>query len=378
MKKIALFCILLLTSVSSFAQIDHTNFEERFSPDSSKAQSLYLNINSFNYFRNYEYFDKFADGKTLFGTRFTPTLVYYPNENLSLRAGILVQGDFGASKYRQVAPVFSLKYKLQHIDFVFGAIEGNINHRYIEPLYDYERLIYPSLEYGAQFHINSKHVFLDTWVNWEKFIYPGDESSEKITGGVSSEFQLLNPDKRLNLSVPAQLILFHSGGQLDTLETPVQTVSNSAVGIKASFKFKSFLKRLYTENYFVAYKEMSGDLLPYRNGLAAYLNIGADFKYFKFMTSYFNGNKFINMEGAPLYSSVSRSTLDNGFTETKRNLLFFRIMGDYKLAGSLYLTARIEPYIDLNNTGKLDYSQTLYLSYRGNFRLKKKVKVFEE
>ncbi|MNH34553.1 hypothetical protein D3C79_951550 [compost metagenome] len=84
------------------------------------------------------------------------------------------------------------------------------------------------------------------------------------------------------------------------------------------------------------------------------------------------------MEGAPLYSSVSRSTLDNGFTEAKRNLLFFRIMGDYKLAGSLYLTARIEPYIDLNNTGKLDYSQTLYLSYRGNFRLKKKIKVFEE
>ncbi|MOA15542.1 hypothetical protein D3C78_1357030 [compost metagenome] len=174
------------------------------------------------------------------------------------------------------------------------------------------------------------------------------------------------------------MILFHSGGQLDTLETPVQTVSNAAIGIKASYKFNSFLKRLYTENYFVAYKEMSGDLLPYQNGSAAYLNIGADFKYFKFMTSYFNGNKFINMEGAPLYSSVSRSTLDNGFTEANRNLLFFRIMGDYKLAGSLYLTARIEPYIDLNNSSKLDYSQTLYLSYRGNFRLKKKIKVFEE
>ncbi|MND28159.1 hypothetical protein D3C80_186370 [compost metagenome] len=367
-----------MASISSFAQIDHSNFEERIKHDSSKAQSLFLNINSFNYFRNYEYFDKFADGQTLFGTRFTPTLIYYPNENLSLRAGILVQGDFGSGKYRQVAPVFSLKYQKNMIDFVFGAIEGNINHRYIEPLYDYERLIYPSLEYGAQFHINSKRVFLDTWVNWEKFIYPGDESSEKITGGISSEFQLLNPKKRFNLSVPAQLILFHTGGQLDTLNTPVQTINNAAIGVKTSYKFDSFLKRLYAENYFVISREMSGDLLPFQTGSAVYLNIGADFKYFKFMTSYFNGNKFINVEGAPLYSSVSRSTLDKGFTEENRNLLFFRIMGDYKLAGSLYLTARIEPYIDLNNSKKLDYSQTLYISYRGNFRLKKKIKVFEE
>ncbi|SMO32133.1 hypothetical protein SAMN06265350_10136 [Solitalea koreensis] len=346
------------------------------SPDSNKAQSLYLNINSFNYFRNYEYYNQFADGKTLFGTRFVPSLIFYPNENLALKAGILVQGDFGADRFRAIEPVFTLKYQKKNIGFTFGAIEGNINHRYIEPLYDYERLIYPSQEYGAQFLINSNRTFLDAWVHWEHFIYPGEEDSERITGGLSSDFNVIKKD-RFDLSIPAQVILFHLGGQLDTTGNVVQTITNGTLGFKAVYKFNNFLKSIYSENYFVFSKELTGGLLPYQNGKAAYLNLGADFKYFKVMTSYFYGNKFINVEGAPLYSSLSRSTLDKGHAESERNLLFFRVMGDFKLAGSLYLTARIEPYIDLNHP-QFDYSQTLYLNYRSNFLLKKKIKITEE
>jgi hypothetical protein len=324
--------------------------------------------------RNYEYFNKYQDGYTLFGTQLEPHLIYYPNSKLMITAGLNARKDFGDDGIYKTYPVFSIKYKQgNHATFINGALEGTLHHRYIEPLFDIERRITAPIEYGTQLIIDKKSYHIDAYLSWMEMIYKPSPKQEQILGGLSSEFNIVRSEK-VRLSIPLQFTAFHQGGQIDTVSGPLQTLVNTAVGFNINFTTQGFIKNIRTENYLISYKLLPKSIARiYTEGNGMYLNLAADFKYGSLSTSYWNTSGYISPVGMPIYQSVSQQIDNVGYSRKNREIIVMRYAYQKKLFPNLYLDFRIEPLVDLQRPEgkKVEFSNSMFLVYRQEFLLKK-------
>lgn len=365
---ILFFCCL----ITARAQVDNTALEQRSvneeAVDSLSAgqQKLSLDVLSFNYFRNYEYFNQFADGLTYFGMQLRPQLVFTVNKHLSLYGGIMLSKDFGRHDFRDVEPVLGIRYEKNGISFINGAIDPHLSHRYVEPLFNYDRSITDPVEYGTQLKFDRPRHRSDIWISWENMIYRRSAEQEQILGGVSSELYLIRDEHR-TLSIPLQVLGWHQGGQIDTTSLPVLTELNGAAGISYERLWEGAVEKLFTKNYLLGYSS-SSDQSPYERGAAFYLNAGLETRWLDAMLSYWQGHRFVAPVGAPVFQSVS-SHLDHlGLKQDDRRLLFLRLKKDFTLADQLLVSARLEPFWDFDGE-YADYSMSLYLVYQGFFDL---------
>lgn len=371
-----LCCVILSASQLSFAQFDNSALENRIRPDSSRIGELHLNLYNFNYVRNYEYFNGFQDGYTLYGIQLMPQFTYYAHPNLNINIGAYLRKDFGNAGFQQIQPLISLKYHKKDLTLNFGVLEGNIEHRYIEPLYDFERKITTPIQYGTQLIVEKKSYSLDAWISWERMIYKPSPVKEQIAGGLSAEVTLSDRNS-VKFSVPVQFLAFHEGGQIDIKNgIPLSTLFNGAVGIKIQKSFLSGqkVKNIFTENYVVGYKDFSSNhQRPYLSGNGLWLNAGITTMFGTFVTSYWKGNGFITIKGMPLFQSVSTQINHPGYTESTRELLMLRYAYQKKLLPNLYLDIRLEPVIDLRSSlsKQIDFSNSFFLTYKEDFNFGK-------
>jgi hypothetical protein len=369
MKK-ALPFLLLFFCLSAFSQINSDSLEYRIRPDSSRTGELHLSINNFNYLRNYEFYNKIQDGYTLYGTQLEPQLVYYAHPRLALMAGAHLRKDFGGKGIYKTYPLFSIKYQKDNTAFITGALEGNIQHRFIEPLFDFEKKITGPVEYGTQFVVNRPSLFLDAFINWKRMIYKLSSEQEQIVAGLSSDISVFSSES-LRLSIPVQAIVFHQGGQIDVVDKPLQTLLNTAIGFSLNYKQAGFIQNLHTNNYLVTYKEASPTKMQaYANGNGIYLNAGADSRYGSLSASYWNADKFIAANGMPIFQSVSQQIDYPGYAQSKRELLFIRYAFQKELVPNFYVDFRVEPVMDLGlSEKKFELYHSLFVTYKQQFRL---------
>lgn len=374
MKKIFFFLLFSSIFELSQAQILNDSLEYRIRPDSLKNGELHLSIHNFNYLRNYEYFNKIQDGYTLFGAQLEPQLVYYPHPRLAVITGVHLRKDFGGRGIYRTYPLISIKYQHGNTTLINGVLEGNINHRLLDPIYDFEKKITEPVEYGTQFIINSKSVFLDAFINWKRMIYKPSSNQEQILGGLSSEFNIIK-NSNLTLSLPIQMTAFHQGGQIDIVDEPLQTLVNTAMGFKVKIPLNGWLRNFRTENYLISYKDFSfTKIRAYSKGHGWYLNTGFDTSYGSLMGTFWNGMSFISSEGMPLFQSVSQHIIHSGLTEQNRRLFILRYSYQKKLIPNLYLDFRFEPLMDLNKPAgsrKIEFSNSSFLMYKQELRLHK-------
>lgn len=374
MKKNLLLAFLFLLSLSSKAQFNNEPLFNRIRPSDSLNKELYFNFYNFNYVRNYEYANKFHDGYTLYGTQIEPQLVYYAHPNLAITAGAYLRKDFGKEGIYDAKPLFNLKYHKKDLTLVFGSLEGNIQHNYIEPIYNFERKITTPIEYGTQLLVDKEDFKLDGWIAWQKMIYKGDAAKEEIVGGLSTETTLLKVG-RWKLTIPAQFLAYHQGGQIDVLkEKPLSTLFNGTTGFKLHKAVGLNVKEVFTDNYVAVYKDFSPTKTRvYQGGFGLWLNAGVATKWGTLVASYWKGNNFLTIKGMPLYQSVSENLYDKGYRESSRSILALRYVYQKELVPNLYLDVRFEPHIDLNNTaGNLQFNHSLFLTYKESFRIFKK------
>ena len=357
MKKYLILLFLLSLFNASFAQISTDSLEYRIRPDSLKTGELQLSVQSFNFMRNYEYFNKIQDGYTLFGTQFEPQLVYYAHPRLAVMAGVHLQKDFGAKGIYRTLPLLSIKYQNGNTTLINGVLEGNIHHRMTEPLFDFEKRITEPVEYGTQFIIQNTSLFLDAFINWKRMIYKPSPVQEQVLGGLSADFRLISNSK-INLSIPVQLTVFHQGGQIDIAPEPLQTLVNTALGFKLKIPLSGFVNSVRSENYIMGFNDFSfTDVQAFSKGRGWYLNTGIDTHYGSLIGTYWNGMSFISSNGMPLFQSVSQHINHAGFTEKNRKLIMLRYSYQKQLIPNLYLDFRFEPFIDLGRpagTGKIE------------------------
>jgi hypothetical protein len=374
MKKYLIFLFFLSIFKASFAQISTDSLEYRIRPDSLKTGELQLSVQSFNFMRNYEYFNKIQDGYTLFGTQLEPQLVYYAHPRLAVIAGVHLEKDFGAKGIYRTLPLFSIKYQNGNTTLINGVLEGNIHHRMAEPLFDFEKRITDPVEYGTQFIIKNTSFFLDAFINWKRMIYKPSPVQEQILGGLSADFNILKNTK-IALSIPVQLTVFHQGGQIDIDPEPLQTLVNTALGFKLKIPLSGIVNSIRTENYLMGFNDFSfTDVQAFSKGHGWYLNTGIDTHYGSLMGTYWNGMSFISSNGMPLYQSVSQHINYPGYTEKNRKLIMLRYSYQKQLIPNLYLDFRFEPYMDLGRpagTRKIEFSNSSFLVYKQSFKLLK-------
>jgi hypothetical protein len=206
----------VLCSLGASAQLNNRALEDEIAVHTADSLRWGMSFHSFNYLRNTEYFNNVELGRTLFGTQLHPSVFFQPNSYVKLQAGVFLQSDFGATPYiNRIVPTLSLKIssKNNKRSFTFGTLEGALAHRLIEPMFDISSAIEKRIENGAQFKINNNRVFLDTWINWEKYIQHGSPHKEGFTAGFNFTPAVIKTSNNFAVNVPLQGTAFHRGGQ---------------------------------------------------------------------------------------------------------------------------------------------------------------------
>lgn len=353
------------------AQLPNEAFEFRRPVVAADSQQLKLGIYLLGFSKNNEYFNKIADGYTLFGIQAAPYLTYQATPKLRIDAGLFVRNDFGEGGLTELDPLFTIRYKQGPLNVLFGTLEGSLNHRLIEPIYDFERVLTNRLEEGVQFLVQEPRTFLDVWLSWERMIYRGSSSQEELSAGISFNQRLLG-EERWQLNFPLQGLVYHRGGQIDLNPNPLVTQVNAAAGVELKRQWKrGLIRSLSLQPYVVGSRDLSHSIqAPYQEGYGWYVNFSAASKHIEAMLSYWEGEGFVGPKSGALYQSVSSTFKHSEYTQKERKLLFLRLFLQVPVAPGLEVSTRFEPYYDFG-LQKAEFSHGLYLNYKTSFNLLK-------
>ncbi len=344
------------------------------SPILPKADSnqLSLAVDMTGFFKNNEYFSPVADGQTLPGVSFIPVLGYQVSDRFRAELGAYAVKYSGRNPLADLQAFVRLQYAItSNFNVVLGNLYGGVNHRLIEPLYQWERQYTANPESGLQFILHSDRWFTDVWVDWQHFIERGDSVPEVLTFGTSVTGQLTDPDSKFNLTVPLQILIHHQGGQIDTSDDPMIVLGNLATGLCSQLWLgqrwiQSVGLDVYVAGYWDRYPNET--LRPYDKGWGVYPVLHIHAAPFEFMAGYWHADKFYGFEGEPLFDSFN--PYDPQVRLPKRDLLTFKLAFGKELLTGVFLGAQIETYSDLNR-GETDYSFGINLRFNKRFGLKR-------
>jgi hypothetical protein len=349
-----------------WAQLDNSAFYPSEGMDSLETRQFSVSLDHLNFLKNNEYFGKIEDGRTFFGFHAIPRLHYQAHPRFRIEGGLFAWKDYGANGFKQLEPVFTARYMAGPNQILMGTLDGGLEHNLIEPLYDFENQLQRRLEYGFQWKHKSKNWKVDAWVDWRNMIYPNSPEQEQIVGGLLLE-PTLYEGRRTKIQLSLQGNAYHKGGQIDTLNLPLITWLNGAAGIKIRTipGHGIILKHLEFQGYTVGFRDQSNvKSFDFSQSASLYLNLKAKTQWVDLMLSYWNGHDFISFQGGSLFRSISSSPKNPDYFVSQRQLLLVRLLKDWEVAPNIWISARLEPFLDLK-TNKWEFSHGLYINYRG-------------
>lgn len=348
------------------------------------TKELRVNLQNFNFFRNNEYKGALVKGYTLPGMWLLPTVTYQPISKIKIEVGAFLLKYWGQANYPSIhygnlpnyeagsdqkglhtLPFFRARYvPVNGISLVLGNIYGQSNHGLIEPLYNKEMIMTSDPEAGVQFLWTNKILDMDMWINWESFIFQGDDRQEEFTFGLSSRFKAIpsNTDKSvssrnsIHVYFPLQLLFKHQGGEINTSATSreVKTWLNAAagVGIDKEMPFKYF-NRLNFEADAVYFAQQKGNVFPYDKGYGFFGKMVADFKDVRLNVGYWQCHDFVTLMGDPLFGSISVS--EKGLTYNNPKMGYVSLEYSHKISKGFTLGV----HADIYNTFASDVNKTV-------------------
>lgn len=385
------------------AQIPERVFKSDYKIDPEKKGELSVELDNISFFKDNEYAGSVVKGYSLPGLWLEPKAVYYPLRNIKLEAGIHALIYHGANKYPSYAyqdianwkgnqyqkgihvlPYFRAQIALSsHVDLVLGDIYGGANHNLIEPLYNPELNLTADPEVGLQLLYTSRWFNLDSWVNWQSFIFRQDTHQEAFTFGISGRVKFNQPESRFHFYMPIQGLAQHRGGEIDTIfANSVQTLMNGSIGVGGTWNIgHALFKNVNLEVDATGYYQQAGKLWPFDNGHGFYVRASADIYDFRVKTSYWTCDKFISMFGSPFYGAVS--TKQPGATYDRPSMAYLgleysRSFGKgYSLGIDLDIYQRLATTIHEPNAGSspagsaTSFSAGVYFRINPSFLIKK-------
>ena len=319
--------VLMSLAVTSSAQRDSILFEDNHTIDTTEVGDLRINVDNLNFFKNNEYESNIVKGYTLPGFWVKPSVSYQPLKNLKVDVGAYMIHYWGATKYPNfnysdmpewhgeqyqkgfhILPFFRVQIDpTKRLSLILGTLYGHNNHNLIAPLYNYEMGLSGDPETGFQVLWDAPRLKLDTWINWESFIYRNDTHQESFSFGTSLRLLANSSDAPMHVYFPLQSIFQHRGGEINTEaeERQVKTWMNAAGGVGLTLNtLNSIVPWINIEACGVYYKQVAGDMLPFDKG---YGFLGtASMRLWKFDISggYWWCKDFISILGNPLYGAM--------------------------------------------------------------------------
>lgn len=360
-----LFSLFLFSVQFSYAQWMHDDLILDPKIKNTDDNEFYLKIDALAFFKNAEYFQPFVKGETLPGARFTPKLGYQYQNKFVFEIGSSGSYYSGNEK-KPWSRFFNTVYlKMQYditenFHFTLGNYYGDVNHRLIEPLYKWQNIYTQNPESGAQLLYVNNWWFVDTWINWQRFIERNDPFQEILTFGLSSQYKAIVKDN-FTLSFPLQFIINHRGGQIDTNGDPNMVLMNLASGIQTKWSFKdSFISSLGFQFWLAGYydKDRKESIRPYNSGYGIYPLAFVEVKDFKFMLGYWNAKKFYSVDGEPLFSSFSPFYPD--LSVERKSVIVPKLSYTKQFLKMLSFGAEFEVYYD-TKLSQMDYSFGVHL-----------------
>jgi hypothetical protein len=370
--KYIIFSILLVLTYANegFGQTFDGHLVSNYKIYDSDTNKLFLNIYNTNYLKNNEYFGKVIEGYTLFGFNFAPKVTYSPNSKIKLSAGANLLSYYSRNDETKISILLSFQYKLlPKLDFVLGNIYGTVNHKLIEPLFDYEHYLNNNIENGVQFLWNGERFKADLWLDWQKQIFYDDPFQEKFNVGLSANYSLFKNDNS-QLSIPFQNLIRHEGGQINSNnDKPLKTIYNNAIGLSYLKNFESkFLHDLRLSSYWVNYQDLSPTKQQmFIDGSGSYSTLELFNNSFDFMLEYWYGEQFIAPSGNPLFESYSRTNIF--VEEPVRQLIMGKISYHKDILEGLNLGFRFDSYYDLDES-ELEYFWSVLIVFNDKFLLR--------
>ena len=352
-----------------FAQINNSLLSQEITLADSLEKKVSLSVSNQNFLKNNEYFNQITTGYTLFGSLLSTQIAYQPTKNLKLQAGVFLRKDFGNPIIQSIEPLLTLKYQKNGYSFLIGNLEGNLSHRLIEPIFNYERFITNYNENGIQIKVDKKKIWSDTWINWEVMQYNQSNYQEEFAAGNSTRYYIIN-NAQNKLTAIFQGIVTHKGGQIDIDTNAVHSKTNLALGFMYKRKLKGFFTEWNTQNYYTLYKELAAPAsVAISEGSGYYLNTEVKTKYHVYANmSYWNAMNYLAPRGGDLFQSMSSIYAQNKVTQKNRQLLFMRLGYQKQIFENFNVDVRFEPYVDLANHF-LEYSYSIYITYKKDFYL---------
>ncbi len=340
-----LLLLLFLLPLSAAAQLDTLVYLTPTDIRRPDQGNLRLRIDALAFLRDNEYKGRLVKGYTLPGMWIEPALTYQPLKNLRLELGLHLLHYWGSNRYpnynyqtlatqngthRQsgfhCVPVFRAQLRPHRsVDVILGTLYGKANHQLIQPLYSDEANLTSDPETGLQVIVRRPHITLDTWVDWQTFIFRGDDRQESFAYGLSARLQPLSIKSATKLYFPVQAIFQHRGGEInpDAPDRQVKTWLNAAVGAGVTIPLRTRIPvALGFEADLAIFRQQAGTAFPFQSGHGIYATATAQVSRFNFRAAYWARDNFVTLYGNPLYGTMSID--EDALTYRRPQTLTFR------------------------------------------------------
>jgi hypothetical protein len=350
---------------------------------------LSLSIRSISFIKNNEYFNPISvspfvlsgnlpwnidkslwvEGYTLTGFFFQPELVYKASDKITIKAGVHLLKYSGMTRFARSLPLFSASLALsQNTVLTVGSLSGSEKHQMFDPHFDSERIYVANAEEGLQLKTINNHIFNDTWLNWENYIFAGDTTREVFTFGESFRYTSSPIADFLTVEFPVQAQFKHFGGQISNYPGHVTTFFNLAAGVRFNIEprsktlGKAGFEYLHFFNNVIPSRE--GDIITH--GDAYWLRFHYEYRSIYAGVYYWNARNFYAPNGNGLYASVFKFNSD--YSIPKREILTSCLYLNVLPKSFFGLFFGIDTYYDLI-ARHLDHALTLHLSLDKMFRI---------
>lgn len=284
-----------------------------------KQERLLLELDYTGFFKNNEFFAQQADGYTLTGNHITPLLQYQLGNRAALNAGGHLRYYHGMDSVAEATPFFNLHLKpTQELSVILGSYRVYDQHRVSRALLSDERLFTDFIGEGLRLRLDQKKLWMDVWIDWEKFILHGDPFREQFQAGFSGNWTFLERPSNA-LSISSQYVAQHKGGQIDDSELPVSTVLNSRQSIVFRHDFPpGFLTFGEISLAYLTYRDINGNApWAYDEGDAIQAELELNLKPHSISVGYFEAEKFIAPNGHPMFQTSDLYDPDKHFQRMK-------------------------------------------------------------
>jgi hypothetical protein len=353
----------LLTAASLYAQ--GQNFYESYIPQHTSdtvAGTVSVTVYNNNFVRNNEYFGPYTEGITYIGSVLQPEASWVLSSRFSLSAGWYFRHYYGQNGFEQSLPVIRARYNFRPgAQLIIGQLDGQLQHGYIEPIYNTDNYFIKNPEYGVQLLLNKKKIHADIFMDWERFLLPGEAQQEEIVGGMLATYSMNDDADKRGLSFQFQSIIHHFGGQVDNSDSPLQSRANAAAGLTyIMVPGIKMLKKVSLSSYYIQALELSQtNTIPYKSGFGLQQTVTFENKWAKLSSGWFHGEYFFAPMGDYLFQSVSQ--FNEWYTGEKRDLITAKLLLEQQVLKGVHFGIRLETYSDIQRKST-DFSYGVNIS----------------